>query len=253
MVDVFWLEQSAADVPSGNDWLDAREFVCLNRMRFAPRRADWRLGRWTAKRAVAAHFNVPGTPAALGSIEIRPEETGAPEVFMGNRRAPVAISLSHRSGLALCMVAPPGTKLGCDLEVVESRTEAFIADYFTHDERELIAEASSEDRFRLVALLWSAKESTLKALRAGLRLDTRAVVVSLEDAAPSRREHLFRPACGPNDWRRLAVRHTDGQLFHGWWQHSDHLMRTMVAATATAPPTQLHVRTYVSNRVSICS
>jgi hypothetical protein len=36
-------------VPAENDWLSAIEGVCLNSMRFAKRRNDWRLGRWTAK------------------------------------------------------------------------------------------------------------------------------------------------------------------------------------------------------------
>jgi 4'-phosphopantetheinyl transferase len=54
-MDVYWLDQTQADVPAGDEWLCAREAACLARLRFAKRRADWRLGRWTAKRALAAY------------------------------------------------------------------------------------------------------------------------------------------------------------------------------------------------------
>ena len=46
---VAWLEQSEADLPPHDDWLSVDEALQLDRLRFAKRRADWRLGRWTAK------------------------------------------------------------------------------------------------------------------------------------------------------------------------------------------------------------
>ena len=86
-------------------------------MRFAKRRDDWRLGRWTAKRALAAYLNLPSNPQTLADIEIRPAPSGAPEVFVANKPAAVTISLSHRGGVAACAVAPSGMELGCDLEM----------------------------------------------------------------------------------------------------------------------------------------
>jgi hypothetical protein len=46
----------------------------------------------------------------------------------------------------------------------------------------MVARASAADQPGLLALLWSGKESALKALRAGLRLDTRCVIVTPVDA-----------------------------------------------------------------------
>ena len=63
--------------------------------------------------------------------------------------------------------------LGCDLEVIEPRSEEFVADYFTTEEQKMVSQAPIADRSKLLALLWSAKESALKALREGLRFDTR--------------------------------------------------------------------------------
>jgi 4'-phosphopantetheinyl transferase len=253
MLDVYWLEQTTADVPVEDDWLSASEAVLLNGMRFAKRRADWRLGRWTAKRALAISRNMPSHLEALAGIEIRPAQSGAPEVFFANQPAAVTISLSHRCGSAICAVALSGAALGCDLELIEPRSDAFVADYFTPEERAFVARGATADRSRLLALLWSGKESALKALREGLRLDTRCVVVSLVEAHQRRGEDhegctedpdpSFRPSYGPNSWHRLQVCHTDGQIFRGWWQHSGDLLRTLVAAPPPAPPILLKTPT----------
>ena len=141
------------------------------------RRADWRLGRWTAKRALSVYLDVPAHPHVFRKMEIRAAPSGAPEAFFDSQPAAVTISLSHRAGIAVCAVAMSGVKMGCDLEIVEPRSDAFVADYFTLEEQALIAHASAADRHRLLALLWSGKESALKALHEGLRLDTRSVVV----------------------------------------------------------------------------
>src|SRR5271166_4744649 len=237
-MDVYWLEQAEADVPAENDWLSASEAARLNAMRFAKRRADWRLGRWAAKRAVAAYLDVPGHRQALANIEVHAAPSGAPGFYTLNTAAPATISLSHRDGTALCAVAPSGAALGCDLEIIEPRSDAFVADYFTAEERALVARMSLEDRPRLLALLWSAKESALKALHEGLRLDTRSVVVTVVDALQRCGESggkvaedtalSFQQSC-VNSWRPLQVRYIEGHNFCGWWQQTGNLLRTLVA------------------------
>jgi 4'-phosphopantetheinyl transferase len=229
-MDVHWLEQTSADLPAEDDWLSAGEGVRLSGMRFAKRRGDWRLGRWTAKRAVSLYLNLPADPRSLARMEIRPAPSGAPEVFLANAPAPVTISISHREGRAACAIAGPTVGLGCDLEIVEPRSDAFAADYFTAEERELLTQASSADRLRLLALLWSGKESVLKALRVGLRLDTRSVAV----------DPFVAQVSGGSDWRPLRTHH-DGQVLSGWWRQTGDLVRTMVAVPAPASPLTFHM------------
>jgi 4'-phosphopantetheinyl transferase len=243
-MNVYWLEQTEADVPIENDWLSANEAVCLNGMRFAKRRADWRLGRWAAKLALSVTLDAPAHPEAFKRIEIRPAPSGAPEAFFDDRPAGVTISLSHRSGVAACAVAMSGVEMGCDLEVVEPRSDAFVADYFTIEEQALVAHASAADRDRLLALLWSGKESALKALRAGLRLDTRLVIV-IPCAA----------SFDLNGWNQLRVRCTGDRcpgVFHGWWQNAGNMVRTVVAAPPPDPPIRLRIPDYVPGAASLC-
>jgi len=73
----------------------------------------------------------------------------------------------------------------------------------------------------------------LKALHAGLRLDTRCVMVGPvdEDAAE----------CSANTWRPLRVNDANGQIFHGSWHHTGNLLRTMVAAPPPVPPILLKI------------
>jgi 4'-phosphopantetheinyl transferase len=237
-----WLEQSEPDVPVENDWLGPCEATCMSALRIAKRRTDWRLGRWTAKRALAVYLELPAHPEVLARIEVRPAPSGEPEVFIGDQPALAAISLSHSGGRAVCAVAPPGVQLGCDLETIEPRSDAFISDYFTAEEQALVARAPASDRPWLVTLLWSAKESALKALHEGLRLDTRSVTVSLGDASSDL-----------NGWSRLQARHDGGQAFYGWWQHGDGVIRTMVANSPAECPLPTNLPTYSPDRASRCA
>jgi 4'-phosphopantetheinyl transferase len=249
-MDVYWLQQSQADEPPTDDWLSQNEAVRLSSFRFAKRRADWRLGRWTAKRAVAACLKLPNDLQSLSRIEIIPASTGQPEVVLRDRAETVTISISHRSGIAMCAVALGHARLGCDLEMIEPRSDAFVADYFTVKEQERIAQASSEERLLLASLLWSAKESALKALQVGLRADTRSVEVKeldlpnhshQETNASSTTSDLpaDRPDISGPNWRALQVHCSDGSIFAGWWQRAGQLVRTLVATPPPASPSDL--------------
>lgn len=217
-MEIHWLEQTEADVPAQSeraDWLSPGERTHLAGLRFPKRRVDWLLGRWTAKLAVARCLSLTSNLSTLADLEICAAADGAPEVFLAGKSAPVTISLSHRAGLAVCAVAPSRAALGCDIELVEPRIATFAANYFSPEEQHVVVQAPREEQPLLLTLVWSAKESTLKALRAGLRLDTRSVVVTLgEDGGV---------------WRPLQVRDDTGRQFRGWWHTKDGIVRTLVA------------------------
>jgi 4'-phosphopantetheinyl transferase len=146
--------------------------------------------------------------------------------------------------VAVCAIAPSCGALGCDLEAIEPRSDAFIHDYFTDEERALVEQAVEDDRPLLCTLLWSAKESALKALREGLRLDTRSViatpVVALRSQAQAGRDLAqTEGAHAVNGWWPLRVRRVHGESFRGWWQNTRTMVRTMVAAPVAAPPVPL--------------
>ena len=243
-----WLEQVASEVSPENDWFSAREQAQMAAMRIPKRRADWRLGRWTAKHAAAVYLNLPLNPESLSEIEIRPTEFGAPKVWLAGQLAAISISLSHRHGVAVCAVAQPGTMLGCDLELVEPRSDAFLADYFTPDEQKFVALSPAAERDKVANLFWSAKESALKALGMGLRLDSRSVSVRAVEgfSLPGDRSDRIASmplaaASGADGWHAIHVDYTSGQVFQGWWQQTGSLLRTTVAYPAPEQPVPLTI------------
>jgi len=218
-----WLSQGMADAPAGDGWLSPREAAWVARMRFPKRRSEFRLGRWTAKTALALYLGRGRTPEELRAIEIDRAPDGAPRPLVDGRPAGAYLTMTDRAGQAVCLVGPAGMALGCDLELVEPRSDAFVADFLTPAERGLVAAAGAE-RDLLANLVWCGKESALKVLRTGLRRDTRSVEVSFPDAR------------GLDGWAPMSVRATEGPVFPGWWQRFGAFVLTVAAAEPFAPP-----------------
>ena len=228
-MNLHWLEQSESDVPSGDGWLSGAELALLERLRIPKRRADWRVGRWTAKCAIAAYLQLSLNSEGLAVIEVRPAASGAPEAFIDGERGHVSISISHSHGVGFCVVAAAGADVGCDVERVAPHSDAFLCDYFTAEEQEFAGKIADRDRDMALTLLWSAKESTLKALRCGLRSDTRSVTVVASQVPLSR----------ANEWLPLEVWSDSGRTFHGWWRKTGGFVWTLMANGSSLPPVAL--------------
>jgi hypothetical protein len=140
---------------------------------------------------------------------------------IGGRGGRATGSFLHASHDDLVLLAPQFEENFLRFHQVEARSEGFIADYLSADEQALVARTSPAERSALVTLFWSAKESALKALRTGLRLDTRCVTVELHDSAqpaeegPSLKNTSFdsRLIIGDRCWRTLQVRDPQGEIF----------------------------------------
>ena len=154
---------------------------------------------------------------------------------------PRRVSLTDRAGWAVCTVSPSGLEVGCDLELVEHRSRAFVADYFTPAEQTIAHLAPSEqDWQRVTNLIWSAKESALKVLRAGLRRDTRSVEVTLGEG-------------DGDDWVPLTVESAEGSTFHGWWRQYGTFILTVAAPEPLAPPVALEDPPALANAAPVHS
>jgi 4'-phosphopantetheinyl transferase len=222
-----WLEVAAEEVPAGEAWLSEAELRVLGPAATPPRRADWRLGRWTAKRAVAAWLGLPQDLERWSALAILPDRDGAPVPRYRERPIGLSLSLSHRAGHALAVVGAAGVEVGCDLERIEPRSAAFVADYLTRAERAHWAASRSDERDALANRVWSAKESVLKLARRGLRVDPREVEV---------RFAIDGRTAG---WRPLSARWAPLGECGGWWRQQDDRILTLVARPAQAPPRSL--------------
>jgi 4'-phosphopantetheinyl transferase len=227
-VQVAWHSQGMGDVPSDDGWLSPLEAEWIGRMRFEKRSSEFRMGRWTAKNAVSLFLDRPCTAEALHEVEINRAPGGAPVPLVEGQPAPVSISMTDRADQAVCVVGPRGVGLGVDLELVEPRTDAFVADFLTVSEQRHVGEAPDPGEHGLRAnLVWCGKEAALKVLRTGLRRDTRSVEVS------------FPAEPGVDGWAAMLVRATEGTEFPGWWKRFGAFLLTVAASRPIAPPRPL--------------
>lgn len=207
------------EVPDGDEWLGPRERALLTPMRVGPRRDSFRLGRYAAKRL-------------LGEVEVLPDGDRVPWAYRGEAALPVTLSLSHRAGVAVCAAVAGAAALGCDVERVEPRSPAFIRDFLTPAERAACIAAS--DSAACANLIWSAKESALKALRVGLSRDTWELEVTLHAGARwcGTRVRLRRvPQQSASDrWHDLSVMDLrDGHALPGAFLRCGEYVITLVA------------------------
>lgn len=224
------------EVDPDDAWLSPAEAERIASFRFEKRRSETRMSRWIAKSAVGHVLGLPVDgagrhgPGELRRVGIRNAADGAPEAFLDDRPAGVAVSMTDRADWAVCVVShDPSIAVGCDLELVEPRSTGFVADWFTDHERSVIAAADREDHDLLANLVWSAKESGLKVLRTGLRRDTRSVEVR------------FATSEVVDGWAALEVASLDaaddGAVFPGWWRRFGDFLLTCASSSPLDPPT----------------
>jgi len=206
--------QNWQQVPADLGWLTRAERLRLDGFRFEKRRRDWLLGRWTAKLALLEITGMSRDEMARFEIASAPD--GAPLPKLDGSNADIQLSLSHSNGRAFCAVSTASMPLGCDIELVESRSSGFVETYFTGAESERIERADPELRDLLVTMIWSVKESTLKALRTGLRADTRSVEVIDEGDASG------------DDWNTVRTMASDAGEFSGFWRRDGRFVQSIV-------------------------
>lgn len=203
-------------------------------LRVVKRRREWVLGRWTAKHLVRLYLaqREGRPPPAPADIVIGADPDGAPYVALASAddliRLPLSLSLSHSGDRAFCALDDrPGVTVGADIERVEPREPGFVAQFFTPAEQAAVAAAIPTERDELITAIWSGKEAVLKALRLGLRVDTRQLSC------------LPTGATAAEGWLRLTIADEGLPLatpvrLHGWWRTEDGFVQTLAWAEAAA-------------------
>jgi 4'-phosphopantetheinyl transferase len=220
-VTVWWHRADAGQLPPDDDWLCDRERRLLTALSVAKRRADWRLGRWTAKHLVASVLGL-GDRVELARIEIRAAADGAPEPYLDGAVVDLSLSISHRDGVAVAAACRRPAAVGIDIETIEPRSDAFVREWLSDAERATLPR-TGPDRDLRVMCHWSAKEASAKALREGLRLDVRRAAVEA--------------GAGAGDWAPIAVTWGTERMAHrGWWRRDGRLVIAVVSDPPAGPP-----------------
>jgi len=220
---VYWCLRQAPQPPLAWESLSPAERITYEGFRFDARRKSWLAGRFTAKSLVS---KVHDSRYRLDQIEIRNDELGAPSAYHAGQPLPGCLSISHAGDWAAAAFAPPGMRVGIDLETITPRSPGFIRDYFTPNEVELVSAVhtgsppETPHSAERATLIWSAKEALLKALGIGLRLDTRRVeVIAIEDEEGA-------DAAG---WKRLGLSSTQvSSPIDAYWRRIGRYVVTLV-------------------------
>ena len=231
---VFWLIDDQLPAVPGEPpaFLHPAERPALAKMRAPKRQAEWLHGRLAAKTLLQARH--PGCQGrSLAEILIANEPGGAPYAALADSalgdsphepgpRLPGCLSLSHSGPLAAAALAlEDGFQVGIDIEKVEPRPPGFFESYFTPPEADAIRGCAPADQAGAITLVWSAKESALKALGKGLALDTRRIEVRVNQTEDP-----------PDGWRRFEVggEAAAGLSWQGWWQPYREYLLTLALA-----------------------
>lgn len=231
---IHWLIQKASahsDLVRGvppPGLLSAEETAVFNNLKTLKRRQDWLLGRWTTKQLLQEVIRQEyDQTVSLSSMSILAGEDGAPHVCFESQfagyNAQFTISISHSHNTAFCAaVKKPDWPMGADMEWIESRSPRFAVDYFTDNEQAFLVSVPLKLVDMQVTALWSAKEAALKAVRQGLRFDTRNV------------ECLFEVVKrAPQEWTPFDIRwnHRSADMplpqLRGWWMAADDYVLTL--------------------------
>ena len=218
---VYWQMQDFKNLPGDDDWLSSSEREIQDTLYFAKRRNEWRLGRWVVKKALQKHLSKP-----LDKIEVLPRKNGAPTLVINKKEYKLAFSISHRESKALCAFCEQLNTIGCDLEYIEPRSDLFIRDYFTSDERGYIHQYPEQNDL-FANLIWSAKEAVLKVLQLGLRLDTLDVNVHT----------IHTPQ--KNEWAAFEVILKNDRSYYGYWKKTTNYVMTIAAEQPFTTPTRI--------------
>ncbi|MGH3506693.1 MAG: 4'-phosphopantetheinyl transferase family protein [Nocardioidaceae bacterium] len=229
-----WMARGEREIPRADDWLTPHEAAAAKGMRFTKRRREYLLRRWVCKQAVAAAGGLPVDLVSLARIEVRNHPTGAPFVHAPGAPSGLEVALTDRAGWAVCMVGTALGRLGCDLELVEPRSEGFVVDFLTPFERDWVASLPAADWDAAANHVWSAKESALKELHTGQRRETRIFDVRIGTTGTGSLGDGL-----PDGWSSLDVRLAEGGVLPGWWRRDGRFLLTVASERPLRPPTAM--------------
>lgn len=178
---IFWKYQLMQDIPDDQSWLSESELKQYQQFRFPKRQKDWLSGRFVGKSLIKAVV-FEADSILLNQLTIQNEPGGAPYPQYNQSRLNGSLSLSHRDSFAAAAWCnDEDVTIGIDLEAIETKSTGFIEDYFSKGEAEVVLTLPVEQRDVAASLLWSGKEAILKALKIGLRVDTRKLIIEVPD------------------------------------------------------------------------
>ena len=163
--------------------LSEEEKRAYRKLTIPKRREEWLASRILAKCLVTKVF--AERDLGMCEVEVHKEASGMPFIVLDGKRVG-RLSLSHSGKAAVIAFSPDSNaRVGVDIERLEERTTQMTDLFFTPHESRWVASFEGYQLALAQNLVWSAKESYLKAIGKGLHLDTRKVAIGNVDLVNS--------------------------------------------------------------------
>ena len=195
------------------DWLSTAEQEELSFWSHENRREQWLAGRWIAKRMITR-----AVPCChLCQVEIlsrgRDGLGTSPRVSVRGVLQSSRLSISHSGHSILVGWSGKDQPLGVDLAVDVPQSDAFLAAWYSSNERNWIGEQPSTRG----AVLWGLKESIFKACGAGNKWNPASIAIEAFDNARVRSQIQGSPLPTLRTW----IRNVDGGVATAVWRCED--------------------------------
>ena len=142
--------------------LHDQEAVYYKTLKFERRQRSYLIGRYTAKKAVAALVQL----GDLRNIIIEQGIFSQPVVRCGDERN-IQVSITHAEEIGAAIAFPEAHPMGIDLQEINVKRRAVIESQATEVEKEFVKSLPCPYDM-LLTLLWTAKEALSKVLKTGM-------------------------------------------------------------------------------------
>ena len=157
------------------DWLDEAE-RSRQRQFVHPRPSrEFTLCRAALRSLLCSELN-----CSNGDLSFGMSKFGKPFARVNGVAAPISFNVSHGGRHGLIALAPKG-RIGVDVEErsTNRNLDVCIRLLFSPDERAEFETVSAQDKVKLFYRLWTLKEALIKAVGAGLSIDTAKFTIPL--------------------------------------------------------------------------
>ncbi len=155
----------------------------------------WLTGRILAKQTLNFLLKGKGIlPYTFSDISILPNNEGLPILYDRNgSNLDFIISISHSCKFTAVGIVPKCKKInfGIDLEKIRSFDPATITAFMTPFEKSFYNKTPNKQKDNLATMIWTGKESILKALGTGLRIHPNRVEIEFEENALTAKNVFF--------------------------------------------------------------
>lgn len=160
----------------------------------ADKRADWMAGRIAAKIVLRNFFqhncftSIPFHEIKIRSNKLQKPFCQVKKVPSEKINAYIDLSIAHTGGIGIAALSRKKEDgyVGVDIEKIRMFEEDFLESFLTEKELIRVKNASESSRNLAATLLWSIKESYVKACGQGLLIHPRSVAVAVCEGAKNR-------------------------------------------------------------------